>query len=134
MSDGLSQLSTKLIALGFPTPLLSLPRPFTLSSLASLSTHLQRVKDEIAERGIPKRLGPLVVAVTGKGRVGKGARWVLERIGAKWVTADQLKGIMADPGTCSLLSRRGSGTILIQSGGTFADNIATCRMRMQNPT
>lgn len=93
MSDGLSQFSLKALAQGSPTPFLHLPRPFMMKDGEELRKELRKVGEEIRERGIPKSLGPVVVVVAGKGRVGEGARSVLNELPTEWIEANQLKSI-----------------------------------------
>lgn len=41
----------------------------------------------------PSSLLQLVIAITGKGKVGAGARLVLEQLGVQWIQANELESI-----------------------------------------
>ncbi|KAL8291280.1 hypothetical protein RQP46_002258 [Phenoliferia psychrophenolica] len=100
MSDGLSLFATKALAShGAATAFLTLPRPFMVEDIASLKRELKRVGKEIEENGTPKGMGPIVVAVAGKGRVGQGARAVLDELPTTWITASELKDVVESSDT-----------------------------------
>lgn len=97
MADGLSQFAVKALAKGSATPFLNLPRPYMCSSLSHLRDELRKVGEVIKKRGTPRSLGPVVVVVAGTGRVGAGAKSVLDELPTEWVKADRLKAILESP-------------------------------------
>ncbi|KAK4705519.1 alpha-aminoadipic semialdehyde synthase, partial [Phenoliferia sp. Uapishka_3] len=100
MSDGLSLFGTKALASqGCATPFLTLPRPFMIPDVDRLKAELRRVGGEISKNGTPKIMGPIVVAVTGSGRVGKGARAVLDELPTTWIKASELQSIVESSDT-----------------------------------
>lgn len=107
MADGLTQIATKALARGFATPLLTLPRPYMTPSVADLKQHLRVAGQMIAERGTPKKMRPLVIVVSGKGRVGSGAKAVLDELPTTWVNASQLERIATSESAGSQFSSRG---------------------------
>lgn len=93
MADGLTQLALKLLAGGVASPLLQLPRPYMFPSLDELRKSLKKVGEEIRENGMGgEEVISLVLA--GKGRVGEGARSVLDDIGVEWVSIEALRNII----------------------------------------
>lgn len=96
-AEAFSGLGIAALKRGIGTPFLNLPRPFVAGTVAELDRHLEVLRRKIEEEGLPDALGPLTVAVTGTGRVGKGAKYVLDRLGAKWVPASELERIVQDP-------------------------------------
>ncbi|GAA6018952.1 hypothetical protein JCM8202_000615 [Rhodotorula sphaerocarpa] len=91
MADGLSQLGTKLLAAkGVATPFLSLVRPIQAGTVDKMRQELERVGSAIKAGGLDGLDQPLVIAITGKGKVGSGARAVLEQLGVRWIGADEL--------------------------------------------
>ncbi|KAI5481105.1 alpha-aminoadipic semialdehyde synthase [Pseudohyphozyma bogoriensis] len=94
MADGLVGFGVKaLAAKGVATPFLGLARPLMCRDQEELGRRLEEVGREVREWGVGRRLGPVTVAVLGKGRVGTGARWVLDKVGAKWVTVDEMRRV-----------------------------------------
>jgi hypothetical protein len=72
--------------------------------LEHLQRSLRTVGDKIAEAGTPKELGPITIAVVGRGRVGSGARAMLDQLGVvDWVPPDDLKTIATDKSIPSFL-------------------------------
>ena len=92
MADGLTQLALKLLSRGVATPLLQLPRPYMVPSLEELRKSLKVVGQEIGRGGMGEEAVSIVLA--GKGRVGEGARSVLDDIGAEWVTLSELRDVL----------------------------------------
>ncbi|GAA5862039.1 hypothetical protein JCM3774_006149 [Rhodotorula dairenensis] len=94
MADGLAQLGTKFLAAkGAATPFLSLERPIQAGTVDKMRQELERVGSAIREGRLDGLESPLVIAITGKGKVGAGARLVLEQLGVQWVGASELEGI-----------------------------------------
>lgn len=99
MADGFSQLALKLLARGRAGPLLQLPRPYMMSSLEELRSALRVVGRKIREEGMSEDVR---VVLAGKGRVGEGARSVLDDIDAEWISLSQLQSLASSPRTSSL--------------------------------
>ncbi|GAA5990344.1 hypothetical protein JCM10908_007326 [Rhodotorula pacifica] len=94
MADGLAQLGTKLLAAkGAATPFLSLERPIQAGTVDKMKQELERVGKAIRKGGLDGLESPLVIAITGRGKVGAGARLVLEQLGVEWVDASELGAI-----------------------------------------
>ncbi|KAM0786112.1 hypothetical protein ACM66B_006922 [Microbotryomycetes sp. NB124-2] len=103
MFDGLSGLGTKLLArLGVATPLLELKRPHQVGQggvneiTESLRECGQRWMRDMREDGSGERIGPIVFGINGTGRVGNGAKAVLDHLGVTWVSKDELKSLVSD--------------------------------------
>ncbi|TNY24064.1 Saccharopine dehydrogenase-domain-containing protein [Rhodotorula diobovata] len=94
MADGLAQLGTKLLAAnGVPSPFLSLVRPLQAGRVEVVKRELERVGKEVGEGKMCGMDGPLVVTLSGRGKVGDGARKALDELGVRWVKADELPEI-----------------------------------------
>ena len=78
-----------------------MPRPHTHPSLEALRASLRALGDRIVANGLPDALGPLTIAIIGKGRVGTGARDILAEIGyngaVRWVNPKDLEALVNDP-------------------------------------
>ncbi|SCZ94622.1 BZ3500_MvSof-1268-A1-R1_Chr12-3g04003 [Microbotryum saponariae] len=94
MCDGLSSLGTKLLASrGVDTSLIRLVRPNSSRGVEELKQQLVRAGKEWNG---PKT-GVVTIAVAGKGRVGNGAREVLDAFGVEWVDLKGLKSAVENP-------------------------------------
>lgn len=104
MVDGLAGLGVKVLAsTGVALPFLGVPRPFGVKGgVEELRHTVRRVGEEVREEGTGG-FGPVVLVVAGRGRVGMGARSVLDNLGVRWVGAQELKGIAEGVGECSFL-------------------------------
>ncbi|OSD00329.1 hypothetical protein PYCCODRAFT_1437464 [Trametes coccinea BRFM310] len=88
------------LEIGVASPFLYTPRPHTQPSLASIRSILRDVVGaRISADGTPKSLGPLVIGVTGTGKVAKGCLAILEDLPIQTITVDQLHGVVTDPNT-----------------------------------
>ncbi|GAA5891472.1 hypothetical protein JCM8208_007293 [Rhodotorula glutinis] len=95
MADGLAQLGTKLLAAkGVPSPFLSLVRPLQAGRVEKIKHELERVGREVGEGQMCGMDGPLVVTLSGRGKVGDGARKALDELGVRWVKADELSSVV----------------------------------------
>ncbi|BGO95319.1 hypothetical protein JCM10020v2_007033 [Rhodotorula toruloides] len=95
MADGLAQLGTKLLAgKGVVSPFLSLPRPLQAGTVHKMETELRRVGEEVRRGEMGQKLGPIVIAVSGRGKVGDGARRALDELGVEWIKADMLSEVV----------------------------------------
>ncbi|KAK4052299.1 hypothetical protein OIO90_004380 [Microbotryomycetes sp. JL221] len=104
MCDGLTGLGTKILArLGVSTPLLELKRPNQIGMggveeiRQSLQETGQRWMQEMHQDGSGQRIGPVVFGINGTGRVGKGAKDVLDHLGVEWINKDQLATLAQKP-------------------------------------
>ncbi|OBZ72980.1 Peroxisome biosynthesis protein PAS1 [Grifola frondosa] len=88
------------LELGVASPFLRTPRPQTQPSLSSIRGTLRDVVGmRIASEGTPKVLGPLVIGVTGTGKVSQGVLAILEDLPIQKVRAEDLPALISDPDT-----------------------------------
>ncbi|KAI0665470.1 Saccharopine dehydrogenase-domain-containing protein [Trametes maxima] len=88
------------LELGVASPFLYTPRPQTQPSLQSIRTRLRDVVGAgIVANGTPKSLGPIVIGVTGTGKVAEGCLAILEDLPIEKITVDQLHNVVTDPNT-----------------------------------
>ena len=93
MNDALWTLGQKLQALGIAGPL-DLFRPvYHHRDLTDLFGHLGRLGKLIAGQGLPGPISPLIVGITGYGRVASGSAEVLNALGGRKVQPEELDGI-----------------------------------------
>ncbi|KIP01213.1 hypothetical protein PHLGIDRAFT_131332 [Phlebiopsis gigantea 11061_1 CR5-6] len=98
--ESLAALAHALLERGVASPFLSTPRPHTHPSLDSLKEALRRlVGDRIASEGTPPSLGPVVICVTGTGKVAQGALDLLAELPIQHVTVDELPQLVDSPDT-----------------------------------
>ncbi|GAA6055041.1 hypothetical protein JCM3770_006708 [Rhodotorula araucariae] len=91
MADGLAQLGTKLLAAkGVPSPFLGLVRPLQAGRTEFIGRELERVGKEVRDGSLCGMGGPLVITLSGRGKVGDGARKALDELGVQWVKAGEL--------------------------------------------
>ncbi|GAA5979312.1 hypothetical protein JCM11641_001991 [Rhodosporidiobolus odoratus] len=97
MADGLAQLGTKLLAQkGVPSPFLRLPRPLQAGTVKRMRKALGKVGKAVREEGLAPNVGPLVITISGRGKVGDGARQVCDELGAIWIQASELEKLVAE--------------------------------------
>ncbi|KAK4048433.1 hypothetical protein OIV83_004779 [Microbotryomycetes sp. JL201] len=103
MVDGLTGLGTKLLArLGVATPLLELKRPHQVGMggvdeiTSSLEECGKRWMEEMKEDGSGERIGPIVFGINGTGRVGNGAKAVLDHLGVTWIKKQELESLVKE--------------------------------------
>jgi alpha-aminoadipic semialdehyde synthase len=75
--DCLHYLGKRLDVLGYPTPFLKVKKALDYGSFRKAKKHLPRVSDEIRRLGLPPKLCPFIIGVTGHGNVSDGAGEVL---------------------------------------------------------
>ncbi|GAA5888440.1 hypothetical protein JCM6882_008620 [Rhodosporidiobolus microsporus] len=98
MADGLAQLGTKMLAQkGVPSPFLRLVRPLQAGLVDKMRAALKEVGEEIKVKGLSQDVGPLVITISGRGKVGDGARQACDELGVEWVKADDLEKLASDP-------------------------------------
>jgi len=93
MNDALWTLGQKLEAMGIKGPF-SKFRPASMhTDLVDLFGHLKRLGKTISEHGIPGLTAPLVIGITGYGRVGQGSREVLHSLGATQIEPEEVSQV-----------------------------------------
>ncbi|KAI0698029.1 Saccharopine dehydrogenase-domain-containing protein [Cytidiella melzeri] len=98
--ESLSALAHALLEIGVASPFLSTPRPHTHPSLPSLLASLRTlVGDRIADDGTPSVLGPIVIGVTGTGKVSQGCLDLLAKLPTQNVRVEDLPKLVSDPET-----------------------------------
>ncbi|KAI8995205.1 Saccharopine dehydrogenase-domain-containing protein [Trametes punicea] len=98
--EALCAMAQAHLELGVASPFLYTPRPHTQPSLASIRSLLRDVVGaRIRSAGTPKSLGPLVIGVTGTGKVAEGCLSILEELPVQMVTVDKLHSIVTNPNT-----------------------------------
>lgn len=96
--ESLSALAHAHLEIGVASPFLSTPRPHTHPTLPSLIEALKKlVGDRIASEGTPAALGPVVIGVTGTGKVAQGALDLLAELPIQKVSVDELSRLVRDP-------------------------------------
>ncbi|KAJ3534969.1 hypothetical protein NM688_g7045 [Phlebia brevispora] len=97
--ESLSALAHALLEQGIASPFLSTPRPHMHPSLSSVLNDLHKlVGDRIANEGTPHSLGPVVICVTGTGKVADGALDLLKHLPVEYIRVEDLPSLVADPG------------------------------------
>ncbi|EMD35803.1 hypothetical protein CERSUDRAFT_52831 [Gelatoporia subvermispora B] len=94
--EALNALAHTHLELGVASPLLYTPRPHTYPDLESIMTVMRdRVFGVIQSEGFPAGVGPLVIGITGKGRVTEGTRHVLDQLpNVEYVSVDRLQSLV----------------------------------------
>ncbi|OCH83748.1 hypothetical protein OBBRIDRAFT_892143 [Obba rivulosa] len=99
--EALNALAHTHLELGVASPLLYTPRPHTYPDLRSILSVLKDcVFGRIQSDGFPGSVGPLVIGITGKGRVTEGVLYVLNQLpNVEHVSVDKLRGLVLDSAT-----------------------------------
>lgn len=98
--DGLWALGRRWQAQGFVTPLLALKQAVSYADLETALDAVAAVGRRIAADGLSPELGPLVIGVTGYGKVGGGVMEVLDRLPTVTVAPKDLtEAYLEDAGT-----------------------------------
>ncbi|GJE94028.1 saccharopine dehydrogenase-domain-containing protein [Phanerochaete sordida] len=98
--ESLAALAHALLEQGVASPFLSTPRPHTQPCLRTLMAALRTlVGDRIASEGTPAYLGPVVICVTGTGKVAQGALDLLAELPHQQVRVEDLPRLVRDPDT-----------------------------------
>lgn len=94
MIDGFQALGLKLLSEGFSTPLLNIPCSYMHATLDDAKQAIKKVGEHIAKNGLPRSMGPLVVAFTGgQGNVALGSKEIFELLPHKYVSVAELATI-----------------------------------------
>ncbi len=80
MVDALGQFGRRWLALGVESPLTALRPAYEYDDLPQGLAAVAEVGALVAKQGLPDPVGPLVIGVTGYGKVGHGALEVLDRL------------------------------------------------------
>ena len=76
--------------LGVETPFLSLKQTHKYDSLEQAKEAVKAVSEKIKEEGLPQKLAPFTVGITGYGNVSKGAQEILDILPVKEITPSEL--------------------------------------------
>mmetsp|Transcript_42248 Transcript_42248/g.132307 ORF Transcript_42248/g.132307 Transcript_42248/m.132307 type:complete len:1086 (-) Transcript_42248:257-3514(-) len=97
MIDTFQALGQKAMRRGLNTPFLSCPTTHQFASLEDARRCVRKVGAEIAAKGVPGDLHPLVVGFTGAGNSARGAQEIFELLPHEYVSPDQLKYLSQHP-------------------------------------
>lgn len=95
--EAFHSLGLSLLEKGYATPFLYCPRPQSQPTLETLKTAFHYTSTMMAENGIPKQLGPVIVGLTGSGLVSKGALSILKELPHEMVDVGRLPRLLHDP-------------------------------------
>ncbi len=95
MINSLWSLGMRLRELGTETPFLRIRQSHTYDSLAEARKAISDVGREIAEKGLPEALTPLVIGFTGYGNVSNGAQEIAGLLPVREVAPEELAGLTA---------------------------------------
>ncbi|GAA6037702.1 hypothetical protein JCM8097_002296 [Rhodosporidiobolus ruineniae] len=97
MADGLAQLGTKMLAQkGVASPFLGLTRPLQAATMEKMGAALLSAGEEVRRNGLGGAVGPLIITISGRGKVGDGARQACDELGVEWVQANELERLASD--------------------------------------
>ncbi|WOG94156.1 hypothetical protein DCAR_0313449 [Daucus carota subsp. sativus] len=96
MIELLSGLGQRYLNLGYSTPLLSLGASYMYSSLAAAKAAVISVGEEIATKGLPSGICPLVFVFTGSGNVSSGAQEIFKLLPHTFVDPKRLPQLFAE--------------------------------------
>ena len=82
--------------LGILTPFLELKQTHKYNSLDEAKEAIAKVAQEIKKGGLPRKLEPMVVGLTGYGNVSQGAQEILDMFPVKEITPDELLTIFSE--------------------------------------
>ncbi|KDQ57993.1 hypothetical protein JAAARDRAFT_129317 [Jaapia argillacea MUCL 33604] len=97
--ESLSTLAHLHLEAGISSPFLYTPRPHTHPSIPSLRSSLRSIGNLIVENGTPRELGPVVIGVTGTGKVAQGMLSILDELPIVRVEVKDLPGLVSNPDT-----------------------------------
>ncbi|MFH0882699.1 MAG: bifunctional lysine ketoglutarate reductase /saccharopine dehydrogenase family protein [bacterium] len=90
--NSLWALGQRLLAKGIDSPLTTLEQSIRYQGgLAEAKEAMHRVGDQIHKQGLPAAVSPLIIGITGEGRVAGGARDVLDVMNPVELTIEQLQ-------------------------------------------
>lgn len=90
MINSLWSFGERLAVMGIDTPFKRLHQASQYKSLEEAKTAISEVGFEIADKGVPEKLKPLVVGFTGYGNVSRGAQEILSLLPVKEISPSEL--------------------------------------------
>lgn len=90
MLDSLWSLGQRLKYEGFETPFSAIKMAYEYGTLATAEAHLREIAEVLAKDGLPKKLGPVVVGLSGYGNVSRGAQRILDLLRPVDVSPEEL--------------------------------------------
>jgi len=97
-ADALWALGRRLEREGLaPDPFSELGQTYTYGTVDGVLDAVARCGERLAAEGVPEALHPLVIGVTGYGRVSRGAQEVVDALDPVSVGADDLAALVSDP-------------------------------------
>ena len=93
MIDTLHGLGKALLLKGFSTPFLTVSQSREYRSLDTARRDLILLGQDIRTHGIPREVGPLIIAVCGNGAVSGAAQEILHHLPCKYVMVDELASL-----------------------------------------
>jgi alpha-aminoadipic semialdehyde synthase len=95
--DTLCIFGKRLASEGAENPFSKLKQAFQYKSLAEAKSAVKRVGKQIKAEGLPKEVAPLVIGITGYGRVSNGSQKVLSWLPQAQIEPAEIKGLFANP-------------------------------------
>ncbi|EPQ53172.1 hypothetical protein GLOTRDRAFT_140080 [Gloeophyllum trabeum ATCC 11539] len=95
--ESLSMLAQFHLELGIASPFLYTPRPHMHPDLPSIRASLSRVGEMIKEGGTPREVGPIIIGVTGTGKVAQGMLDILSDLPIEKVNVEDLPRLVGSP-------------------------------------
>jgi alpha-aminoadipic semialdehyde synthase len=95
--ETLCALGQRLAFEGIDTSFSQVLQPYRYSGLQAIRESLGEVREQIARKGLPEELTPLVIGTAGYGNVGKGAKEIIDVLAPEEITATELLSL-ADSG------------------------------------
>uniref|UniRef100_A0A0G4H8G7 Alanine dehydrogenase/pyridine nucleotide transhydrogenase N-terminal domain-containing protein n=1 Tax=Chromera velia CCMP2878 TaxID=1169474 RepID=A0A0G4H8G7_9ALVE len=124
MVDFLWGLGQRLLVQGCSTPFLLIAPSYTYGSVEEAKRAVKRAGDEIALRGLPAELCPLVFAFTGTGRVTKGAKEIFDLLPNKMVAVSALPSLCAPRDSAPQSPTKTGGSAVGGDGGASPPSAA----------
>ncbi|OEU51137.1 MAG: hypothetical protein BA862_11700 [Desulfobulbaceae bacterium S3730MH12] len=78
---------------GIDSPLVQIKQAYEYTSLEDAKDHIKQIAHQIAEKGLPEELSPLIVGFAGDGNVSKGAQEIMDMLPIIEISPDQLESI-----------------------------------------
>jgi len=99
-------LGQRLLLEGIETPFARLQPAHRYGSLEEAFAAVEAVGAALAEEGVPRALRPLVIGLTGYGKVSSGAQEMIDRLRPRALRPDELAGLRGDePGLAKVVFR-----------------------------
>ncbi|KAJ7288450.1 Saccharopine dehydrogenase-domain-containing protein [Mycena rebaudengoi] len=88
--ESLSAMAHSHLEIGVASPFIYTPRPHTLPSLDRLRASLREIGQRIANEGTPRKLGPFIIGLTGRGNVTNGCLSILAELPTEHIRVKDL--------------------------------------------